>query len=230
MADDLHPPPPPPRAFTQGVGTVFQFVGVTLFLAMLFVCCASSFFGKSAVLPELTRFGWHLRGDPADAPTYSAQRAITTCVFVGVFLGMALAGIGLGLQAMNRRAPWLAVAVTGGGTLFWLVHTVFIVQFLHSVVLALLGSLLTVGFAALLALAATALREMLQDPPPPGQEILPADYKVPYSHLHEDPPEVRLERELAQRRQRLGVQQKELELLEEKLRRKTEQKNDQSGK
>ena len=37
-----------------------------------------------------------------------------------------------------------------------------------------------------------ALREMRRDPPPRGMEVLPKDYKVPYSHYHEDPPEVRL--------------------------------------
>ena len=49
---------------------------------------------------------------------------------------------------------------------------------------------------------------------------LPPDYKVPYSHYHPDPPEVRLAAELARRKERLAVQQKELELLEEKLRRR----------
>jgi hypothetical protein len=47
---------------------------------------------------------------------------------------------------------------------------------------------------------------------------------VPYSHLHQDPPEVRLERELQSRKERLAVQQKELQLLEEKLRRKMKEK------
>ena len=60
--------------------------------------------------------------------------------------------------------------------------------------------------------------------PPPWLEILPADYKVPYSHLHEDPPEVRLARELEQRRERLAVQQKELEMLEGRLKKKLEQR------
>src|SRR5687767_12769376 len=36
------PQQPPPRAFTQGVGLVFQTVGVTLFLVMFFTCCGSS--------------------------------------------------------------------------------------------------------------------------------------------------------------------------------------------
>jgi hypothetical protein len=64
---------------------------------------------------------------------------------------------------------------------------------------------------------------MRRDPPPADMEILPADYKVPYSHYHEDPPEVRLAAELEQRRRRLAVQQKELEMLEEKLKRKLQQ-------
>jgi hypothetical protein len=55
--------------------------------------------------------------------------------------------------------------------------------------------------------------------------VLPADYKVPYSHYHADPPEVRLAAELEQRRQRLAVQQKEVEMLEEKLKRKLEEEN-----
>ena len=72
------------------------------------------------------------------------------------------------------------------------------------------------------AVAEGIAREMRRDPPRPGHEVLPADYKVPYSHLHEDPPEARLAKELEQRRERLAVQQKELEMLEERLRRKLE--------
>ena len=70
-----------------------------------------------------------------------------------------------------------------------------------------------------------AWREMRRHPPPVGLEVLPADYKVPYSHLHQDPPEVRLARELESRRQKLEVQQRELEMLEDKLRRKLKQKD-----
>jgi hypothetical protein len=61
---------------------------------------------------------------------------------------------------------------------------------------------------------------MLKTPPSDRHEVLPSDYKVPYSHMHDDPPEVRLADELRQRRERLAVQQKELEMLEEKLKRK----------
>jgi hypothetical protein len=75
----------------------------------------------------------------------------------------------------------------------------------------------------LFGLSVGAVREMSRNPPPAGHEILPGDYKIPYSHYHDDPPEVRLAAELDQRRQRLAVQQKELEMLEEKLKRKLDQ-------
>jgi hypothetical protein len=70
----------------------------------------------------------------------------------------------------------------------------------------------------LAALSVGAWREMRANPPPADQDVLPADYKVPYSHMHQDPPEVRIAAELEQRRQRLAHEQKELELLEQKLR------------
>src|SRR5437762_521388 len=41
--------PSPPRAFTQGVGTVFQFGGVVLFVLSMFDCCTSSLLGKPAM-------------------------------------------------------------------------------------------------------------------------------------------------------------------------------------
>ena len=36
----------PPRAFTQGVGLVFQWLGVVMFLAFMFVCCSSGLLSK----------------------------------------------------------------------------------------------------------------------------------------------------------------------------------------
>src|SRR5207247_1572140 len=119
------------------------------------------------------------------------------------------------------------VILTGFAAIFWIVQTIFFVQILHSVVLAILCGAIALMFAVLLGLSVSALGEMRCDPPPVGQEVLPPGYKIPYSHLHEDPPEVRLARELDQRRQRLAVQQKELEMLEEKLRKKLDQKEEQ---
>ena len=211
------PAPPPPRAFTQGVGLLFQWVGVTLFLASFFVCCASSLVSRDrATQTDLTTFGWG---------PYTAQRAVTIALLCAVFFGMALAGLGLGLQAQSRRAPWMSVALTAGASVFWLAHAVFFAT-TSMWTLALVSLALTAVFALLLGLAVGARREMRRDPPPPNLEVLPADYKVPYSHYHADPPEVRLARELEQRRQRLAVQQKELEMLEEKLKRKLQQSDE----
>ena len=215
-------PPQPPRAFTQGVGTVFQFVGVTLFLVSMFVCCASSLISKSvAERRDLMAVGWTvpLPGGPR---LYSAQRAITVSLLVAVFCGIALAGLGLGLQAQGRRAPIGAVGVTGFAAAFWVVHAVFFATGLGSVGVTAISAVMAIAFGVLLALSLAAWREMRRDPPPPGHEVLPPDYKVPYSHMHQDPPEVRLARELDQRRERLAVEQKELEMLEQRLRRKLE--------
>ena len=212
---------PPPRAFTQGVGTVFQVGGVTLFLVMMSVCCLSSLLSKDfAARADRTQVGWHLPGDKADEPSYSYARAMAVSVVLGVFFGMALAGVGLGLQAQRRAAPAMAVLLTLTGTIFWLMQTIFAIQALRSILLAAMALGMTAFFAVMLALAIGALREMRRQPPPPGHELLPADYKVPYSHMHQDPPEVRLAREMEQRRERLAVQQKELEMLEAKLKRK----------
>jgi signal transduction histidine kinase len=215
VSEDLHPTPPPPRAFTQGVGTVFQWFGVLLFLAMMFVCCSSSLLSKdTATHSDWRTIGWG---------NYSAQFATTLTVTLGVFFGIGLAGVGLGLQAQNPRTPWLAIVLTLIGALFWIVQTIFFASTVRSVVLTGSCAILALVFIALFALAVTATREMLRDPPPAGFEVLPADYKVPYSHMHQDPPDVRLAAELQQRRERLEVQQKELEALEERIRRRMKQ-------
>src|SRR5437660_8088486 len=93
-APSAPPPDPPPRAFTQGVGTVFQFVGVTFFLLMMSVCCLSSLLSKDfAARLERMRIGWHLPGDAADAPTYSYARATALSVTFGVLCGMGLVAV-----------------------------------------------------------------------------------------------------------------------------------------
>jgi hypothetical protein len=213
----------PPRAFTQGVGQVYQVVGVLLFLSMMFVCCGSSLLSKDwATRSDLTKIGWGQSANPNVAPRYSAQRALTISLFTGVFCGLALAGIGLGLQAEHRGAPWFAVAVTSLATPFWLIHFAFAVT-LRSGFFAVIAGALAAGFIVLGVLGVAALREMRRNPPLIGHEVLPKDYKVPYSHYHEDPPEVRLARELEQRRERLAVQQKELQMLEDRLTKRIEE-------
>jgi hypothetical protein len=218
--------PRPPRAFTQGVGTVFQFVGVIFFLCSMFVCCGSALLSKNIVTRgELTAVGWTVQLPGGQRVFYSGQQAITVSVALSVFFGIALAGIGLGLQTQGRRAPYAAVVLTFAAAVFWGIQAVFALERLHSVLLSVLGFLLFGLFAVLCGFAVAALREMRRDPPPTGHEVLPADYKVPYSHMHPDPPEVRLARELEQRRDRLAVQQKELEMLEARLKRKLDERD-----
>lgn len=216
-----HTPASPPRAFTQGVGTVFQVAGVMLFLAMSSVCCGSSLLSKDwATNDRLTMIGWHVAGDVPGRPTYSAQRAMTISVFAGVFFGLALATAGLGMQAQHRRAAAMGAAGSGIGAVFWVVQALFAATAGRSTGFTLLAAALALAFALLLVLSIGAMIELHRDPPPADHEVLPADYKIPYSHYHDDPPEVRLAAELAQRRERLAVQKKELEMLEEKLRNK----------
>jgi hypothetical protein len=214
------PAQPPPRAFTQGVGTVFQFTGVALFLLFLFACCGSALFSRDwAVQPGWEEIGWR---DSSGRVVLSAARALTLAVAVGVVLGMAVAGIGLGLQAEKRPAPWLAVGVSAFGVLFWVVEGVFAAQQLHSIVLSFLSFGLALIFGLLCGLAVAAAREMVKNPPPSGQDLLPRDYQTPFSHLSQDSPEVRLSREIAQRKARLEVERKEVEALERRLKRKLE--------
>ena len=210
----------PPRAFVQGVGTVFQFAGVILFLGSFFVCCGSSLLSRDrATHTDYTQIGWPSAG----TLRYSAQQALTISLLAGVFFGLAVAGIGLGLQAQRRCAPTLAVIVTVIATIFWALHGFFFALVVRSILLSATSFVLFAIFAFLLILSIGAWREMRRNPTPSGFEILPADYKLPYSHMHEDPPEVRWAREVEQRRERLALQQKELEMLEEKLKRKLQQ-------
>jgi hypothetical protein len=225
-AQQLNPSEPtPPRAFTQGVGTVFQFAGGILFIALSLACCGSGLLGKETWKREdLMKVGWHLPGDAADQPSYSALRATSVSLIGGIGLALAVAGLGLGLQATRRSAAVVAVMVTLIGLGFWAVHGVFFIHVMRAWMLAFVAFVLVLIYGVFFSLAVAAWREMRRNPPPVGHEILPEGYKIPYSWYHDDPPEVRLERELEQRRERLAVQQKELEMMEEKLRREKEGK------
>jgi hypothetical protein len=203
---------PPPRAFTQGVGTVFQFAGVGVFVLFMFTCCMSGLLSKQvATGTALNSVGWG---------AYTAQRAVSVGVVIGVLMGMTWAGIGLGLQAQRKWSATGALVSSALAGAFWIVHTIFFTVCTGSIVLSGISVLMCLICLGLLGFAIASFREMRRNPPPAGFEVLPADYKVPYSHLHDDPPEVRLAKELEQRRQKLEAQQKELEMLEEKLKRK----------
>jgi len=209
-------PGPPARAFTQGVGLIYQLMGVTTFLVLMLVCCSSGLLSSStAIRQDLTEIGWG---------SYSVQRAMTVSLCVGIFCGIAMAGLGLGMQATHRRTPVAAALVTGLGGAFFLFHTYFFATTWQAWKLSTLCALMALMLLGLTALAMVAIGDMRKSPPAKGFNVLPKEFKVPYSHMHQDPPEVRLKRELEQRKEQLAVQHKELELMEEKLKRKMDEK------
>src|SRR3954454_14308026 len=115
------PQTPPPHAFAQGTGTVFQFVGVTLFLISMFICCCTSLLSKDAATHSgLTAVGWHRAIDPMDRPFYSVQRALTISLPASLCYGMALAALGLGLQSENHAAALSGALLNVGAVIFWL--------------------------------------------------------------------------------------------------------------
>jgi hypothetical protein len=195
-----------------------------MFLVMFFICCGSSLLSKDwATRTSLREVGWGESADHPGRPAYSAQQAMTICVFAGVFFGMALAGVGLGMQADSRYAPTWGVVLALSAAVFWTVHVFFAIHVRAHGVLMLGAALLAGVFWLLGGFAIQAFREVRKNPPPAGHDVLPPGYKIPYSHYHADPPEVRLAAELAQRRERLAVQQKELEALEAKIKRSLEE-------
>ena len=192
-----------------------------MFLILFSTCCLSGLLSRdSATHTNLTSIAWG---------NYSAQRAISISLFVGIVLSMAIAGLGLGLQAQRPTSAMMSTLVTAIGSTFWLFHTIFFAIAMRSIVMTLIAFVFAIVFIILFVLSIGGWREMLHTPPPAGFELLPNDYKIPYSHQHQDPPEVRLARELEDRRRKLQIQQKELDMLEEKLHKKLKQKNDNSA-
>lgn len=210
---ETKPDDSPPLAFTQGVGTVFQFTGIFSFVIFFSVCCLSAFLSKNtATHTSLSTVSWG---------SYSAQFAVSIIMALGVGGGIALTTLGLGLQAQHRRTPMAATLFTGLMLVAWIVHLIFFIRS-GSIIVSGIILLMSLLYAGLLLLAIKAWQDIRRTPPAEGFEILPADYKIPYSHLHQDPPEIRLAKELEQRRRKLEIQRKELEELEQKLHRKLE--------
>jgi hypothetical protein len=197
-------------------------VGVTSFLIFFFMCCGSALRSKDwAVQAGRDQVGWRTA---SGAIFYSERQWMLLSVSIGVVGGLATAGIGLGLQAVKRRAPLAALVAATFLAAFWITQGIFAVWPLHWIVTALLIFGVATIFVVLAGLSFASVREMAKNPPPGGEELLPLDFKEPYSHLAEDPPEVRLAKEIEQRKQRLEVEKKEVEALERRLKRKMEDK------
>lgn len=218
------PDTPPPRAFAQGTGVVLQTVGMVLFLSTCCVCSTS--FLWDPVLPPAEAIeqaarrrapeqgaGWRLSRLVAD-PGRTSLMLVVMSMTIG---GLALASLGLGLQADRRHAAAGAVAC---------VLVLIVVLALAAPGLWRHGgwpariwhAILFLAMAVLLPMVAAALRQVRRHPPPTDVDVVPPGTKIPYSFYHDDPPEVRLARDIAARKAKLEAEQAELRKMEDELR------------
>jgi len=212
--------PPPPRAFAQGAGVVMQTVGAILFFSSCCICLSTGAWEPLApreqVLSELAhgeRPGVSLR-TLIDRPAAAGYMLTAVTATVG---GLSICVLGLGLQADRRRAALAQLLVTVfvtlilflGATALWLGGAPLMVR-LWNHVLVMVMTLLTI-------MAFAAYREVVAAPPPADIDIIPPGTKIPYSFYHQDPPEVRLARELESRRAKLQAEQVEIDRIQKDL-------------
>ena len=208
---------PPPRAFSQGVGLLLQTAGMLLFLSSCCVCGLSGLWDQP------------LTGDSTAAGSVSAVVTFSSLiqqpaaggamltVVTATLAGLAMVGFGLGLQAERHYAAAGATTTTllatllllAGGVGLWIGGASWSIRLWNHFLLALFG--------ILSAFTIVAWREARDQPPPENVDVVPPDHKIPYSWYHDDPPDVRLEREIAERRARLEAEQRELDRMQREL-------------
>lgn len=212
---------PPPRAFSQGTGVLLQTVGMALFLSSCCLCSLAGTWDTLLSRPEvLERLA---ANQPLGVPIHAllrqpAHAGVMLMVMFTTVGGLAMAAFGLGLQAQRRRSAWgalgtvlaLLAILAVAGVAIWFGRAHWVIRLWHAV--------LTGAVAVLAGFVWAALQEMRAHPPPIGIDVLGPDAKIPYSVYHDDPPEMRLAKELAQRRARLEAEKEELEKIERDLR------------
>lgn len=214
----------PPRAFAQGTGVLLQTVGTLLFLSTCCVC-SSSFLWDPVPAQSVTLERARQQMQEPRSPRWSlgqlrrepAKAGLAIMVMAMTVGGLALASLGLGLQADRRGAAvgavatcliLLAVLIAGGAGL-WMGQAAIITRIWHGVLLLIVVTL--TGFTI------RAWLEVRAAPAPLDVDVIPPGTKIPYSFYHDDPPEVRLAREIAERRARLEQEQRDLDKLERDL-------------
>lgn len=148
---------------------------------------------------------------------HPARTGLMLTVVTMTMGGLALATFGLGLQADRMRAAWgavitniaMALLLFAAGAGLWMGDGSWFARTGHGAVL--LTTLLLLGFTF------AALKQVRAAPPPVDVDIVPPGTKIPYSFYHDDPPEVRLKNELAQRREKLEREKQELDQMEQDL-------------
>ncbi len=211
---------PPPRAFAQGTGVVLQTVGMIFVLATCCVCSLTFLWD-----PTPPRGQVDLETSPPSSLAESWQALVADKGKSGLMLtitslnvgGLALAVFGLGMQSDRRRAAWgalVSVAVLTGvlilaGIWLWSGEAGLQARIWHALAL-----ILTLSLWLFLI---PAVRQIMANPPPADVDVLPPDYKIPYSVYHDDPPHVRRAREIARRRAQLEAERAELDRMEREL-------------
>ena len=177
---------PPPRAFAQGTGVLFQVIGFIMFLTS---CCVCSSIGsweipsRGATIENLVKNeeGVITLSKMFDHP--GATGIMLTAMFATVG-GLTLTVFGLGLQSDKPKAAWGALITTVGLSLvlglaavcLWIDEVGFSAKLMNH--LLLLTTLFMAGFSI------AALKDVRKTPPPPGMDILPADFEIPKSSHH----------------------------------------------
>lgn len=208
-------PTPPPRAFAQGTGLVLQSVGFAMFLLTCCVCSTSFLWDTRPTRDQVLReVGQHGLGDTLHDP---AKLGVALTILSANVGGLALAALGLGLQSDRRLAAPGAVAAAGLTLAAQLGAAASLWSGPAPAGIRIANALFLIVLIVLLGFTITAHRQVRREPPPPDIDIVPPGKKIPYSFYHEDPPEVRLARELEQRRAKLDAEKKELDRIQGEL-------------
>lgn len=186
MAMSSDEPAASPRAFAQATGLILQLVGIVLTLG---TCCWWSFTGltQKKLSPDSQPASLGDIVSAADALQIWSMAAV--CVsFAG---GLALAAIGLGLQAEKRRSGTIASWTAGAGAAFWFAY--FAYALTHSAGIGrmvwIVLMLLAWGLCAVLSVISAD--ELKRNPPPPDLGKAPADLKPDRLIDREMPPDLR---------------------------------------
>lgn len=213
-------PKPPPRAFAQGTGLLLQIVGFTLFLSSCCICSSTGLWEPVADTGEITEALRSQRDVVVsfrhmfDNPTMLGYTLTAMFTTAG---GLALATFGLGMQTDRKwAAPAAAVSsvtllviLLAAGVALWLGEGGWMYRLWHLILLAVMV------LASCFSVA--AWREVRRQPPPVDVDVVKPGTKIPYSFYHDDPPDVRLAKELANRRAQLQAEQAEVERLQREL-------------
>ncbi len=196
----------PPRALAQGVGVLLQTVGVLLFLTTCCLC-STSFLWDPILAPDVAV---KLAQHPRTALDDPGKAGVALTIITMSAGGLALATFGLGLQADRRRAAIGALFTAGAmtvillfaGSALWRGDVAVTTRIGHAGVTLIV--LIALGFAI------AAWRQVRAEPPPDDVDIVPPGTKIPYSFYHEDPPDVRLQRDIDQKRRELDDMERAL--------------------